>query len=139
MKWKEELEKKIKQDIYIDSFNGDAEKVMDYIYNYFESFFNVERGSDYIELERSDERITFKVYNRQVDVKKGNPSIQFKYYNATDRFMDSFGQLYVPEMRFTHSGGTKVELFSDDLLNRYLENAFKELVKSGVNVVPKPF
>lgn len=122
MKWKQLIEEKIKQDVFIDSFdNGD--KVMDYVYKYFENFFAVDDADEYIELEKSDNKITFKVYNHQVVVKNsGSPSIQFKYYNTEQDYLDSLGQLYVTEMRFTHSEGGKQESFSDDLLNRLLES-----------------
>ncbi|MFG3434122.1 hypothetical protein [Lysinibacillus fusiformis] len=139
MKWKQLIEEKIKQDVFIDSFdNGD--KVMDYVYKYFENFFAVDDADEYIELEKSDNKITFKVYNHQVVVKNsGSPSIQFKYYNTEQDYLDSLGQLYVTEMRFTHSEGGKQESFSDDLLNRLLEKAFKGIAKKTGLVAMKPF
>lgn len=140
MKWKESIEEKVKQDVFIESFESDDSKVMDYIYKYFENFFDVKKDGGYILLERTEDKITFKVYSHQIEVKKGStPSIQFKYYKLTEGFMDSLGQLFVPEMRFTHSGGSKHEPFSDDLLNSLLEKAFKGLVKNASVVVMKPF
>ncbi|MGE7687644.1 hypothetical protein ACQKMI_00375 [Lysinibacillus sp. NPDC097214] len=136
MKWKQLIEEKIKQDVFIASFDNEDE-VMDYVYKYFENFFAVDNADEYIELEKSDNKITFKVYNHQIVVKNGSsPSIQFKFYNAEQDYMDSLGQLYVPDMIFTYSGGTKRESFSDELLNNLLEKAFKGLgKKSGMQVL----
>jgi len=134
MKWKQLIEDKIKHDVFIDRFDNE-DKVMEYIYQYFENFFNVDGADEYIQLDKSDGKITLKVYSHQIEVKSG-PSIKFRYCETPDGIESLLGQLYVPEMRFTHSGNSKTESFSDDLLNHLLEKAFKGLAKnSGMQVL----
>ena len=132
MKWKNQLEKKIEQQAFIDSFKT-LEVFSDYIEDYFKNFFDVENGKEFIEVERNSEKISISISKCKLEVILSEPSIKFRAYTQYNQ--GSLGQLYFSEMRFTHSGGTKVEEFSEQLLEQLLEKAFKPLIGSSVQVL----
>src|SRR4051812_38716508 len=124
MEWKNLLEKKIEQQAFIDGFKT-IEDFSNYIEYYFNNFFDVKKGKELIEVERNSEKISISISECKLEVKLSEPSIAFRVYTKYD--LDFLGQLYFPEMRFTHSGGAKVEEFSEQLLEQLLEKTFKSL------------
>ncbi|MFB5088621.1 hypothetical protein PGC35_15675 [Psychrobacillus sp. PGGUH221] len=132
MKWKNQLEKKIEQQAFIDSFKT-YEVFSNYIEDYFKNFFDVKKGNEFIKVERNSEKITISISECKLEVILSEPSIKFRVFNNQNQ--ESLGQLYFSEMRFTHSGATKVEQFSEELLEKLLEKTFKPLTGSSIQVL----
>ena len=138
MYWKEELENKIDNDVFISKLKT-PEDVLEYLYKYFEDYFNVTEVSDAIQLIKDDSSIHFKVYSAEFHVHLLDELVQFFAYNNCEnkRFFGNnnnyenkrfFGSLNISTMRFTHYLVGTGELFSGSLIEWLLEETFKPLV-----------
>lgn len=127
MYWKEELENKIDNDVFISKLKT-PEDVLEYLYKYFEDYFNVTEVSDAIQLIKDDSSIHFKVYSAEFHVHLLDELVQFFAYNNNYENKRFFGSLNISTMRFTHYLVGTGELFSGSLIEWLLEETFKPLV-----------
>ena len=124
---KEELENKIDNDVFISKLKT-PEDVLEYLYKYFEDYFNVTEVSDAIQLIKDDSSIHFKVYSAEFHVHLLDELVQFFAYNNNYENKRFFGSLNIFTMRFTHYLVGTEELFSGALIEWLLEETFKPLV-----------
>ncbi len=133
MSWKVKLEKKVKQEVFLRQFKS-TNDVMDYLYKYFESFFDVDGADGIIELTRKSDFLAFKVYDRQLNMDDNGQRVIFS--KVVDKGHETIGSLTIKDMEFKYNDYRKtVEVFSENLLESLAKNVFSSLVAANITVL----
>ncbi|MDF2065086.1 hypothetical protein [Bacillus sp. Cr_A10] len=130
MKWKEEVEKILEEKAFLQSINS-GEEMKKYLESYFENFFDLKEGKEFVEFTKSTNQIRLRILDCELSVDCAGYKFYISYLENGHHQL--IGRILIDEekpMYRSNNSSSKTE-FNEERLEEIFKKVFSPLRKSN--------